>query len=184
MSESLIAPIASGVQQLRVAQTHSQNDIATLLARRGMKFRVFTESGEWICPGPDTPVYVIAVGGGSGGIFTGGSYASTSDPGGDSAFGGFITATGGASVTGRAGTSGVFTPVDTGYFGFGSGGAGAVSTGQYETTRGKKGSMAEGYFVVSDDQPVTVGAGSPCVGSPVFSAGDGVVIVFWWEVQQ
>jgi len=183
MSTAMIAPMLGIMQMTQAELTKVSGDTSALLSRRTMRFRIFTESGEWECPAPDTPVFVLAIGGGGGGVYFGSNLSST--PGGESRFGTLATAAGGASVRANAGgnSNDAFLPGEPGPFGFGNGGSGvaSVSLGN-PTARGRKGKTATFFGTVSDDQPVIVGLGALSVGAGEgYGGGNGAVFVFWWE---
>lgn len=146
----------------------------------GQKVQIFTTSGVWSCPTPNTKVHVLAIGGGGNGYI-----GTTTSDGGSSSFGALLSATGGSAAIGSAGGLGfnvgqsgansVAGQGGVGLYGFGSGGNGVYSNGN-------AGGGGSGYVntysgTVSADQVVTVGAGG---GSGINRGGSGAVIV-WWE---
>lgn len=151
----------------------------------GQKVQIFTTSGVWSCPTPNTKVHVLAIGGGGTGY-----NATTESAGGSSSFGALLSATGGSAAinyigalgfnVGQSGFSGLGGQGGIGLYGFGSGGNGAYYVIGGNT--GVGGGGGSGYVstysgTVSTDQVVTVGAGG---GSGVNRGGSGAVIV-WWE---
>lgn len=152
----------------------------------GQKVQIFTTSGVWSCPTPNTKVHVLAIGGGG----TGCNFTTGSD-GGSSSFGALLSATGGSAAIDNTGALG-FNVGQSGFFGGGTGtggrgggglyGFGSGGNGIHSSTLGSAGGGGSGYVstysgAVSTDQVVTVGAGG---GSGVNRGGSGAVIV-WWE---
>ena len=145
----------------------------------GQKVQIFTTSGVWSCPTPNTKVHVLAIGGGGTG-FDGVAVSA----GGSSSFGALLSATGGSAATGspgglgfsvgQAGASNINGQGGVGLYGFGSGGNGNSA---YYGGGGGSGYVSTYSGVVSTDQVVTVGAGG---GSGVNRGVSGAVIV-WWE---
>lgn len=156
----------------------------------GQKVQLFTTSGVWVCPSPNTKVHVLTIGGGGQGtdLISGGS------TGGSSSFGALLSVSGGSGAVNNAGALGFnigqsgFTGSPSagiigqggqgapGLYGFGNGGNGST----YSSSAG--GGGGSGYVntysgTVSTDQVVTVGAGG---GSGLLRGGSGAVIV-WWE---
>lgn len=151
----------------------------------GQKVQIFTTSGVWSCPTPNTKVHVLAIGGGGTGYnYTTGSAGSA---GGSSSFGALLSATGGSAAIDRTGALG-FNVGQSGFnggggqggvglYGFGNGGNGIHYDVSYAGGGGGSGYVSTYSGVVSTDQVVTVGAGG---GSGVNRGGSGAVIV-WWE---
>jgi len=174
-SGSVIDTLRNTFTDERISQL---DHIPALTKQRTMMMRIYIESGEWHCPGPNTPVFVLAIGGGSGGVTT----HNASQAGGASSFGQLITAAGGAAVPGFS-TSGNATSypcsIDAGPFGFGNGGY-----GMHQGVRGsgKKGQTVTFFGMVSADQPVTIGQGGQNYNNNEGNrGGNGAVLIFWWE---
>lgn len=149
----------------------------------GQKVQIFTTSGVWSCPTPNTKVHVLAIGGGG----TGFNYppGSAGSNGGSSSFGALLSATGGSAAIDRTGALGFNVGQGgiggglggVGLYGFGSGGNGVHYDTSYVAGGGGSGYVNTYSGTVSTDQVVTVGAGG---GSGVNRGGSGAVIV-WWE---
>ena len=150
----------------------------------GQKVQIFTTSGVWSCPTPNTKVHVLAIGGGGNGY----GAMSVSD-GGSSSFGALLSAVGGSAAiggtgglgfnVGQLGLPGSGGQGGVGLYGFGSGGNGVGygAPSGYGGGGGGSGYVSTYSGIVSTDQVVTVGAGG---GSGVNRGGSGAVIV-WWE---
>lgn len=156
-------------------------------AVKGWRFMLFVADGTWHCPAANTPVFVVAIGGGESGLEDG-----VHSAGGASSFGSIVTASGGDSssqigyAAGQPGTPDAIVGGQTysyarngsggtGFFGIGHGGPGVAGG-----VGGYSGAVATYSGLVSADQTVTVGAGSAAV--TVMSKGcDGAVGVWWKE---
>lgn len=157
----------------------------------GQKVQLFTTSGVWVCPSPNTKVHVLAIGGGGQGtdLISGGS------AGGSSSFGALLSVSGGSGAVSQAGALG-FNIGQSGFngspssgvggqggqgaaglYGFGNGGNGGFQAGYLGGGGGGSGYVNTYSGTVSTDQVVTVGAGG---GSGLLRGGSGAVIV-WWE---
>ena len=170
------------------------SNLTDFVGGKSQRYQLFTESGTWVCPNPDTMVRAIAIGGGGGGAGAGST----------SSFGSLVSAAGGgvcsdAGGTGSAqGTPGATLPRNTsyeyacagsaggpGFMGFGGGGSGR--SGVMNTGSGNDyslGGAGAGYFdkyggLVSTDQTITVGAGG-LYGTDGGGGQSGAVMV-WWE---
>lgn len=166
-----------------------------LFGAAGWSFRIFTASGTWPCPKPNTPVRVITIGGGG----SSGEYDTGGADGGASSFGALVTALGGKKGTysggslaggdgytnGGANVGGgtAAAPGGIGFLGIGNGGHGyhTYSGQNRATSGGGSGFVARYEGLVSADQAVVVGAGGVGGDSKVGKGGHGAVLVWWKE---
>ena len=183
MTQALIPALMNGLNRLNndfdtsvAAQTQVNSE---LLTRKTMFTRIFTESDVWHCSAPDTPVFVLCIGGGGGAGYTDASSHHTDfgSAGGDSSFGMLCTAEGGQTGTNGSGI-GNSSPYAPGFFSFGAGGGGSYSGAV--SISGKAGKIATFFGTTSDDVVVTVGAGGTAGTSRVSPGTQGMVWVFWW----
>ena len=157
----------------------------------GQKVQLFTTSGVWVCPSPNTKVHVLAIGGGGQGT----DFTSGGSAGGSSSFGALLSVSGGSGAVDNSGALG-FNIGQSGFrgsssagilgqggqgapglYGFGNGGNGVAVLSNYVGGGGGSGYVSTYSGTVSTDQVVTVGAGG---GSGLLRGGSGAVIV-WWE---